>query len=100
MTVDIMHVGAAIVSFDVCQLATASLQLVPRAGYFGYKHQQSNQKTQSPAAQLADLDAKIKVRPHYLCFAIYFAEEPDGCVVVGSQTQLHMVDLVVGVDRR
>ena len=71
-------------SFDVWQLASVSLQSVPYVGYFGYKHQQSNQKTQSPAAQLADLDAKMKVRPQFLCLLLWIAEEHDGYVEVGS----------------
>ena len=62
------------------QLASASVQLVACAGYLGYKHQQSNQKTQSPAAQLANLDAKIKVRPQCLCILFHLAEEHDGYV--------------------
>ena len=68
-------------------------------GYFGYKHQQSNQKTQSPAAQLADLDAKITVRSHCLCFSVYLAEQHDSYVVFSSQLNTH-ASFCVAVDRR
>lgn len=58
-----------------CQLASTRSLSFTCAGYFGYKHKQANQKTLSPAAQLADVDARIKVRPALCVLSILSCRE-------------------------